>query len=348
MPRRRADRAARRAAPLAAAPLLALAACATPGVTTADDPPARGSAGGGDRFARANAILGADAVGLETHWWITADDDQRIARALAPFAEEPLDADPAALERWRRDGFLVLAVPIDRLTELQRRTPPRSDWRRRWLGVTTRWEPAIEARRLTAEQRVLFGARPANPGPGTPRLLARAWTEPVPPDAAALRLELALQLRSADAETALSLDAPTSLADEADRGPLFEGLTLSAALPPTHALVVAPLDPAINLDDLLADDPDPATAAAAPPAPADPQAGTTDDPIARLDELIDRLEQNTPGADADAPIGPSTAQPRTLGQTALTLESADGTPLAALLVFLPRLPDTFTLLPAPR
>ena len=306
-------------------------------------------------FGDASRIVGPDAVGVEAHWWLAEQTSRSIAHALAPHAANTQTNTPLAPSRdtWREDGFRVTIVPFEALDAIIAAVPPQREWQRKWLGRAERWDAVISGRSLAPTQPVLFDGRPVAPGAGTPRLLARAWPEPAFPDAAAMRIELAVQLERPGDSPRFALEAPTSLASQADQGPLFEGLTLSVAVPAGHAIAITAAPPTEDWTSIAQHA---AQTTRTPPRPDIPQPetiATPSDAARALDQLIDQFEatnaNNNPDDSATPnPLGPEPEPVRTLGETMLTLRTPSQRSLAAVIILIPRLPDTFQLLPVPR
>lgn len=286
------------------------------------------------------AIVGDGAVGFESHWWVVEDTGRRAARALASLGATNVD------DGWRREGLRVVRLERARLGEFLVEAPPGVEWRRSWLGERSRWTAVIDGRALSEDGRVIFGGRAIAPGAGTPRLLGRGWVEPVFPGDAGLRVELALQLRTDERATAFSLEAPRDLERERDRGPLFDGMTLSTLAARDEVLIVLPAPPGEDWAELAAEGSE-AVGSVGGGAPTGDDTGDGDaSALSRLDALLEAVDAGAPGAAAfaGAEFGPRAAEVRTIGETMLLSEDSAGRAMTAVVVLIPRLPEEYRLL----
>jgi len=329
-------------------------------------------------------LVAGGQPGLEAHWWLAMADERATAAALAEFAEGFNPIDPITLTRWRDEGLRVLAVPIDRLAELQRRLPPTRHWNRAWLGEPVEWAELIRGRRVWEGRPVAFGRRERRLPAGVLRLLGRGWSAPLDYGDAALRVELAVQLerpRPSRPSLREAIEDRTatpagSLVVQDERDLFFDGLSLTAVLPPSHALVVVEGDadadwlalaressrpdsaiepPARDDAGLRGDESDEAADFESPrsdvgaggPADATPSPEDADGDFAALDDVFDApLEEFGPRRDAGAAIfGPRREPTVSVGAAMLNAEDAAGREMKAVLVLIPRVGGDYRLLP---
>ncbi len=292
--------------------------------------------GGRPRSAVPEPFAAAAVNGAEVWRWRVDDLPSAIAPVLAGLPAEPPDADPAALEAWRRSGLRAVVLPAGRLGELRSAFPARGAIEETWIGQAPEW------RELAAGPwfgRTVLGVAgsPARLDPGRVRLLLRAWTAPGPAEpggagtsaggpAAVLRVELAAQhelsmRRGTFAELNARLEGGRP--PPGARGPVLGPLVLGTRLAADEALVLIPEHPDVDWAALL----DPEAAPPPAPVPADAPAGP----------------RPPPPEPALLPV--LTTPPRRLivGPAVSAPASAPGT--RELIVILPRLPQTYRLLP---
>ncbi len=275
-------------------------------------------------------MLTGRRAGAEAHWWITSNIDNALTAALAPHAtnEQLTGVIPASIrERFRREGLRLIPVPTDDLETLRSSAPPIRQWSRSWIEPGRDWNELVAGRRISSTQRLIINDRPASPGAGTLRLLIRTRVEPVPPGDAALRIDLAVQLEEPREESTFTLQAPDRLPAETERGPLFTHLNASFTLPPNTALAIAPAHPTEDWSD--------------------PTTSTTQTTTTPTDTPTD----SPPDASADqsptTPFGPATPELPTIGKAMLAGTDKSQQPAAVIALVIPRLPQSFNLLPDP-
>lgn len=253
--------------------------------------------------------------GLEVHWWVSDDSDDRVARALARFTEEALPADSVSYAAWEANGLRLRRAPRTGFIELQAALPPIQLRSRQWIGWVTEWTEVFRGRRIGSDSIVLVDAQRRALPRGTPRLLLRAWPTftPDPLDPADVRVEIAIQHHTAPERR--GLERPDHLPPQRE-GEVFRALTLSLRLDPESIYIITAEAPGVTWQARDEGAPD----AAAPPAD----------------------EPSEPGS-----FGPPAALPLTIGQAMLTrpAQESAGVPARAVIVLLPRSPDRFRLLP---
>ncbi|HZW08277.1 MAG TPA: hypothetical protein VFF69_00100 [Phycisphaerales bacterium] len=265
-------------------------------------------------------VRGAEA-GLEARLWVVENGGGALPRAFRGFPP-PAGAEPAVIELWRRNGFRVLGVPLDRLETLRHQVPTIGPLHQQWLGLLPEWVEVVKGARLGPAQRVALDNGPVELGPGRLRLLSRCWAAPSvgaqpdgSPAGAVLRLEVMPELEMdapSDPLERLLAGAPEG-PDAAPDGIAFDRLLLSLSPGDATAVVIVPEDPALDW------------AAAGQARP----------------ESIGDARAQGPEFGPQAPTTP------TLGELMLTSlalpESASDARIVVVLV--PRVPDRFELLP---
>lgn len=312
----------------------------------------------------AAGVLAAPGVrgsgpGVQILEWVVSDPDgYEIVRALAPYAHSLPDAvqGEAGLDRLRRSGLRVLAVPEKSIPALRAALRPAGPVNDRWLGEASTWSVAVGGVESSTPRRArLYDGEMLLP-PGQLRLIARTWAAPTAPGvpsagvqagAAAIPAVMVAQLRVQNREP-----RGTSSVFEASRAPeprfgaehdgqVFMTLALEVTLERGMALVIVPCAPDIDWDDV----PPPAEPRRAAPAPGLNPVGPSPDVLA---EPTDPGRVAFPTSEEVAPTvkqaGPRAPTTRTLGE--LMLEEPTWVSPArhkAVVVLIPRPPTEFRL-----
>lgn len=192
--------------------------------------------------------------GLELRVLRVDDSQNRVANALARFAQDAGPFEAEDHERWRRWGLRWIAVPMDRLESVLADQDLTQALQIRQMGEFPQWRAMIRTGKIRNNTVRVDNADSGSPTyrslAGRPRLLARAWTAPVVTDTGVepkLRVDLGIQISNPPKDTQWQTPALRTVLDE---GPLLDELLSSVALDASHALILIGLDPAVewNLD----------------------------------------------------------------------------------------------------
>lgn len=266
-------------------------------------------------------VRGAEA-GLETRLWVVENRAGSLATTMRAFGP-PTAAPPAAVELWRKNGFRVLEVPVDRLEELRESLPTIGPRHREWLGLLPEWVEVVKGAQLEPDRPVELDSGAVRLGPGRLRLVSRCWAMPsvgAQPDGSAtgavLKLEIMPELEMREpggAETlARLLESPEAQPRAGLRGIAFDRLLLGMVCSGSSAIVIVPEDPGLDWA---------AERAARPERAGEGAAGVT--------------------------FGPRAPTVPTLGElmlTSLALPESVGD-ARIVVVLVPRVPERFELLP---
>jgi len=263
-------------------------------------------------------VTTADA-GLEVHWWITDDTDGAVGRALAAWTDPAMPPDPALRDAWSLNGFRMVRAPALDLAEISTRLPPVHMRQRQWVGWVTRWTEVFRGRRAGGAVPLLIDAQRRSLPRGTLRVLLRCWPSfegtGDAPERAVARLELAFQMDESGDEPAQSAFAAPAVVAPQSEGEVFRALTFSGALEEGFIYIITGEAPGVEWK---------------PGAPG-------------------RAPESGPSASGAATesLGPPVSAPLTLGEAMFTRRADEdaGPPVKALLVLLPRTPDSYRLLP---
>lgn len=265
-------------------------------------------------------VRGAEA-GLEARLWVVENRSGALAGALREFGPPP-SAGAGEVETWRRNGFRVLEVPLDRLDGVLGALPTIGPRHREWLGMLPEWVEVVKGAQLSGEQLMRMDGGSAVLGAGRLRLVARCWAMPGEQVAggaagAVMRLELMPELvtppRRDDEGLSRLLEGGGVTPRGGVRGMAFERLRLGVVSGGGSAIVIVPEDP--DLDWF-------AEAAGRPESGVDP-------------------------ASSRAMVGPRMLKTPTLGElmlTSLALPESVGD-ARVVVVLVPRVPERFNLLP---
>lgn len=249
---------------LAIALPLALAGCGTPRAEPRSSPADRGG------------------VGLEASVWTVRDIDLSIARAFAPYQDEPIQSlPPGVREVLAANGFALVEVPAGEIERLRAGLPDAGGSQTLWLDARlgAPWSeivlgPRVDVPVIETDQGVL------DLDPGRLRLLGRAWPTGGLTEAGLeprVRVELVAQHRFSRERERSEFDRvragpPTPV----DEGVVFDRLLIEASLPAGRALVVVPITPGEDWRAQLADLGDVGSVSAevaGPPTPRYPSLG---------------------------------------------------------------------------
>ncbi len=313
------------------------------------------------------AALGASPVvlggqnGLEVQYWVATGDGDAMFAAFAGFQGAEVPVDEAVREVLARNGLRLLAVPVDRLSEVQSRLSVIGAVQRQWLGQAPGWIDIATGPLRERGQTIALHDGPLRVGPGRLRILLRGWTVPVPPSGAAMDVEFVPQHQEADPRGDLSL-TPRRIAPE-DEGLVFSRLAARMRLHGDVAVVIVPERPGAVWEARKEEPPPEAQAASSSP---DAAAGPAPRPAPGLGQ-VSRVESGraAPPARHDAappapagPLeqGPPSAPLPSLGEAMLMsradLPGPDGTAsgratsktVRAVVVLVPRVPERFELM----
>lgn len=292
-------------------------------------------------------VLGGDN-GLEVQYWVAAGGPGEMWAAFAEFRSTPVPVDAGALQMLQENGLRVLAVPVDRLPEVQRRLAVIGAVQRQWLGQAPSWVDAAAGPLREGGQTIALHDGRLRLGPGRLRLLLRGWTLPAPAASeeargAALHLEMVPQHQESRPTTGGLGDAlrPQPRAPE-DEGVLFTRMALTARLKGDLALVLVPETPGVEWKEPPPPEPEPEPAPA--PAPAAPPIGR----VSRVDPAASAPASPPPpapvhAADATAEVGPPGVALPSLGE-AMLMSRTESRTVRAVVVLVPRVPQRFDLL----
>jgi hypothetical protein len=290
------------ALPLAscAAGILALAGCAGDRIVTRGPLP--------EDDASASAVV--QDTGLELRWWVVGDRYGAIARTLAPYESNPIPADAEAVARWDRSGLRIVAVPLDKLTEVRDALPRVGMTNLQWLGESPVWVEGVGGPSLDRSWTVVLDRETTELAPGQLSLLVRDWLVPRMTDEgamASLRVEILPQHKSLS-PIARRLDEALQPGAPRFRTTSFEELRLTLDVTSSMALLIVPESPDVRWSDV----------------PADAPSGDERNPV----------------------FGPSTPAYPTIGSAMLMSSPAQlGVSVnKAIVVLIPRIPERFELI----
>lgn len=290
-------------------------------------------------------VFGGDN-GVEVQYWVAAGGPGEMWAAFSEFREAPPPIDAATLRILDENGLRVLAVPVDRLADVQRRLAIIGAVQRQWLGQAPSWVDAAAGPMWDRGQTLALHDGRLRLGPGRLRLLLRAWTLPAPAPAegargAMLHLEVVPQHQESRQGSGSFGEAlrPQPRAPE-DEGLLFTRMLLTAELSGDVALLLVPEVPGVEWQEPL---PQPEPEPEPKPAPA---AAPGIGQVSRVDRSAPPPSPPpppAPHADPGAEAGPPGTSPPTLGEAMLMSRSGSKT-LRAVVVLVPRVPQRFDLL----
>lgn len=188
-------------------------------------------------------------IGLEASVWTVRDIDLSIARAFAPYLDEPaLSLPPGVRELLEANGFALVEVPAGDLERIRASLPEAGGSQTLWLDARSGspWSeivlgPRVDVPVIETDQGVL------DLDPGRLRLLGRAWPAGVLTESGLLpgiRVELVAQHRFTQQRERSEFERiRTGPPVPADEGVVFDRLLIDATLPADRALVVVPISP---------------------------------------------------------------------------------------------------------
>lgn len=302
--------------------------------------------------------------GLRMASWTTKADEARLAAVLHRYTDAAV-LPRAAVDRWRRAGLRVLAVPVADVPGLREELGSVSGVQQQFLGEMSAWNALLQGPQLAAT-RLDDGEASVAVNAGSLRLLARGWVRARPAlgDGTAragaadaeLFVELVPQHRGrADPLSRVGLD-PTEAGlrrDEIAEGLVFRDLVFSVALPRDVALLIVPADPSSDWTAMATTPMTDAADASVSTEPAGPRpgppAGTTDDAsVGAVGETIAAGPGIAVfGAGVRGPVGPVTPEGTPVGFGLLTRDAgaaALGDEPRGVIVLSPELPGRFSLL----
>lgn len=126
----------------------------------------------------AGPLVPDDATGLEVRVVPVRDGDNAVGRALARYETVPVRAEPVLLDRWRRAGLRIVAVPDAELESVLDALEPAGVIDSNWWADATEWQ--VIARGPSAEGASLrTGTGVELFEPGRTGVMMRSWLEPV-------------------------------------------------------------------------------------------------------------------------------------------------------------------------
>lgn len=220
---------------------LLLSACAAPW-DHPEEPPKLTDIAAPEPFVDQRPDPDPSSRGIEMKLLTVDDSGARVARSLAPYAEQTTIAHDD-LQRWRSWGIRWVQIPIEDLDPLLQSQKSVGVIENRWLGEFPRWRALIRAGELSNQTVRVQGSRD-RAITGRPRLLARAWTTPRIDDegrpTSRIAIDLALQLIDPNNRPALGQLAPTQ---PIDQGSFLGPRPLHLELDDSHALLLVADDP---------------------------------------------------------------------------------------------------------
>lgn len=294
--------------------VLCLRGCATP--PDSADPSDNGSLSSSMRRTASQRILSRLANvdnGLEVRRLIVNGDPGRIGEILMSHAlESPLRAD--MVESFRRNGFRMVAVPLDVLETIETELGPLTMNMKEWHGQVDDWRSLHERRIDSLGCVVAVNGRVRSYRDGRFQLLVRSWVVPME-DGPFLHLDLVpCFLKGGERRVSLLPREKTR------RGEFYDRISITLRIPPDRAFVLAYESPNVKW-------------------PGD-ESGSGSSRAGN-----DARRRSGPGVGPIDSRGPDTLAPTTLG--ALLLYGETDPPSRCLLVFVPRIaPNMFPPAPA--
>ncbi len=305
---------------LATAVACALVGCASGAATSAD---ASGDLALAPLDLVSPAIRGGEN-GLEVLWLVAHDDGEAVARALAPYIDQPVPLDAAALARWEASGLRIVRLPMDDLATLERTLSLVGIVNRQWMGWALDWREAFRGRSIDEGAPIVVdGLRRALPA-GALRFLVRCWTAPAA-TGSVVRIELVPQLfegvatlSRAEEIAAQAAGLPMPGFDARSEGRLFESLAIEASFEPGYAYVITSEAPGVSWRET-----------------------ETPRSDAHLNETGFVVEPTRTSSMIIA--GPPAESPPTLGEAMLSVRSfgPNDRPARAMVILAPRAPKTY-------
>lgn len=302
------------AASLLAAGLILAAGCARP--DRERDRASRPAGPRGEGEGEGSALVASLQRGIQLHRCLDRPHRGTLASTLAPFTTDPFGLSETTVERLRREGFRLAAVPVDEIPRLMRRLAHEPRIESIHMGIVPEWRAAASAPRIDGSKFVRVGGEIAPFADGRFRLVLRSYPVSLAEDAdPLLRLEIILQFH----QPRRDLISPDPSREER-MGTFIPASAFSIDLDGRWAVVVT------------AENPDVAWGGDAPSAPAperSPTGGAVEVEGAARDQSSPAAGQ-PPAAPAMGPQGPRV---RTSGEEALISPEGD---TRFVLIFVPR------------
>lgn len=286
--------------------------------------------------------------GLEVVWWIALDESDKpgesaIARALAPYADQPLPLGADRLKRLEANGVRMVRIPLADAGAIESSLRLIGARNRQWVGWALEWREVFSGRPLPPGALLVIDGERERIGAGMLRLIARCWTTPsASGSGAALRLELASQAKGArdgadDRAAALRLEllrpgAEVEAIDAMRDGRALPAVSFDADLEPGWAYAITAEAPGVAWRGATAKNPTNRERTAAP-APLNP------------DGLVPLSSEANPDDGSASLVGPEAASPPTIGEAMLmNLNRLPHEPAARVVILLiPRTPASSAL-----
>ncbi|MBX3364996.1 MAG: hypothetical protein KF866_09545 [Phycisphaeraceae bacterium] len=115
---------------------------------------------------------------LDIQIWTVGNRSEAIARALEKYEASPTPIPDALRERFRANGFRVLAIPNAEVDALRLALPTAGPSEQRRLVETTDWAVAVEGPSWRIPVGAALDTGYMELGPGRLRLLVRSWATP--------------------------------------------------------------------------------------------------------------------------------------------------------------------------
>ncbi len=264
-------------------------------------------------------MLATGDDGMELHWWLAEDTEGRVGAALSRLKDADWSPEAQSSSAFEDSGLRCLRVPAEAFGRLEESVPPTRTRRREWLGWFAQWTEVFRGRRSGGPVPLLVEGGRRRFDPGTLRLIARAWLAPgveVHSDPR-VRLELAVQLLDDPAPISETIFVSPQARSVLEEGHIFPRTALRLTLEQGFAYVITSEVPGV----------------AWRPAQEEPREDT-EDPEQAPPETFDMF-------------GPPASSARTVGEAMLSASSDEtgSTDLKVVLVFIPRVPDRFQILP---
>lgn len=303
---------------------------------------------------------------MEMMCWGTPADSRAIAELLGRHLDDEVAIDPRTRALWQSNGLRIVAVPVEALDALRQLLPQSGGVQRQWLGQVSEWTDVVQGTPWHDLQPVDMDNGRLTLGPGRIRMLIRCWTMPVPaPEASgeirsAMRAELLLQHQEPPRpDTSALYSRPTDVTNPLEQGLAFQRLAATLTLPPDVAVLIIPEAPQVDwraMAKVPADQmaPEPAALAETRSPPEDDVVGVGQVLRGRALEREREQPAEPPEIDPAGPVDPNVDFARTLGELLLTpgrarLQSGVGSkpPIRSILVLAPRIPERYSITPAP-
>lgn len=304
--------------------------------------------------------LGASPVvfggenGIEAQYWVVAGEAGAMWAALGEFVGAPVPVDEGTRRLLEQNGLRMLAVPVERLAEVQGRMSVIGAVQRQWLGQAPAWVDIAAGPLRESGQMIGLHDGPLRLGPGRLRLLLRGWTIPAAPQGtgeqaggALMHVEVVPQHQESRGRDGLGLALRTERVGPEDEGVVFTRMGAVMRLWGDVAVLIVPEGPGVEWKEPPAEVEE--EAAQERPASGPPPIGA----VSRVGPGERAAARREPPAVAAGPsrgeAGPPAGVLPSLGEAMLMSRPGAGEKrgrtLRAVVVLVPRVPERFELLP---